>query len=261
MPEALPCAYSNSSDIADFLYRANEQHFLIAGRQTTQQDVTRAMAAFALIRSALRCALSAYQRVEVTHRGKYSVERLLALQEYAQSTSSLRVLFVCFLTPIPMLVIALELEIVPLQDPNAGWRANYGMWIRTSLTVVFGTCVIVDQVRLLIPGIGVRTAHTAFMGLISAALYTAGVVVLAVLWAFPIPSMIVIMYAPSTVIIGVAFFAVVARYSLGRLRRLDVDRLMLLWYVRFLVAQALLGLTYPVYSVVFTRLSNVGLVC
>jgi hypothetical protein len=211
-----------------------------------------------LVQSALNRFVGVLRRIQVSHRGKYSVERLLALQEYTQSASTLRALLVCFLTPLPMLVIALGLETIPLQDPNTGWRENYGVWIRSALMAVFGNCAIVDQIRLLVPGTGVRQIQVIIISIVGAVLYTAVIVAVAAVWTFPIPFMIALMYGPSIAIIGASFIAVVARCSLQRLLQAQVERQMLVRYTWFLVAQSLLGLVYPVYSVIFMHLANAG---
>lgn len=216
------------------------------------------MAICSLARSVFKCLLSAYRRVQVSHRGKYSIERLLALQEYSQSTSTLRVLLVCVLTPMPMLVIALGLESIPLQDPSAGWKADRGMWMRTALAIVFGTCTIGDQIRLLVPGVAVRWVHVIVMSAVVSVFYTVTTVEVAALWVFPIPFMIIVMNGPLLASLAASFFIVVGRRSIQRMLRLGMDRQMLVRYAWFLCAQAMLCLVYPVYSVMFVHLANAG---
>ncbi|KAF1778443.1 hypothetical protein GQ600_24084 [Phytophthora cactorum] len=70
-----------------------------------------------------------WQRLQVSYYGgKYSMERVFALEAYARTTSISRVLMVCFGTPIPMVILVVLQELIPLQDPSEGWQANYGFW-------------------------------------------------------------------------------------------------------------------------------------
>jgi len=69
--------------------------------------------------------------LQLIHMGAtYSIERMLALDEYTRSASVARVLFVTIGLPLFMVALILCQEIVPLQEPAAGWKANYGFWIR-----------------------------------------------------------------------------------------------------------------------------------
>lgn len=67
--------------------------------------------------------------VQVNYSGKYSLQRLQALNTYCKQTSPLRVLLVCCAMPLPALVFVLVVECVPLEAPEKGWRANYMMWL------------------------------------------------------------------------------------------------------------------------------------
>lgn len=131
------------------------------------------MAVGGSVKAAIKLLERAWRRSQVSHRGKYSIERLLALEEYTQSASWLRVLLVCILPPVPMLVLVLGLESVPLQDPTDGWQHNYGMWIWTAGAVAAGTCTIVDQMRQLVPGLHLTVTHIVLVSVTTAALYVA----------------------------------------------------------------------------------------
>jgi hypothetical protein len=60
-----------------------------------------------------------------SYGGEYSIERMLALDEYTRSTPLWRVLLVIFATPVPMVLFVIAQELIPLQDPVEGWEANY----------------------------------------------------------------------------------------------------------------------------------------
>jgi len=208
--------------------------------------------------SVLKKLLSTYRHTQVSRRGKYSIERLVALQEYTKSASTPRVLLVCIMTPMPTLIIALTLEAIPLQDPSDGWQANRGMWIRTALALLIASSNVFNQVRELVPGVGVRGIHVIFMSSIVSVMYTTCTVAVAAIWIFPIPFMIIVMNAPLLVSIAAALFIVVARCSIQRMLQLAAHRQTLVRYAWFLLAQAMLCLVYPVYSVLFFHLANEG---
>ncbi|KAE9044112.1 hypothetical protein PR002_g2982 [Phytophthora rubi] len=60
--------------------------------------------------------------------GQYSIERLLAPEEYTRKTSLSRVLLVLVVSPLPTLTIALCQESIPLQSPTEGWKAELA-WV------------------------------------------------------------------------------------------------------------------------------------
>ncbi|GMF18738.1 unnamed protein product [Phytophthora lilii] len=90
---------------------------------------------------------------QVSHRGRYSLERLLALDEYIQRTSWKDVLLVCVATPLPVILLVLSQEAVPLQDPADGWRVNYGIWIRGSIVAGVVAHTIIIQLQYLVDGV------------------------------------------------------------------------------------------------------------
>ncbi|GMF51606.1 unnamed protein product [Phytophthora fragariaefolia] len=124
---------------------------------------------------------------QVSHRGKYSVERMLALDEYTRSTSPFRVLIVCLVTPLPMLIIVFLQESVPLAAPGDGWCANYGFWIR--MAILGGTVSASLLMELQLRIASVRISPCAFSVLVcsSSAVFTGLGIYMAVMWIFPVP--------------------------------------------------------------------------
>ncbi|KAJ8526171.1 hypothetical protein ON010_g15008 [Phytophthora cinnamomi] len=82
-------------------------------------------------------AMVVFDHADVGHRGRYSVQRALALHEYCERTSPFRVFVVCFLAPAPALLGTVALDSIPLVDPSRGWKANYAFWIRTFWQLFF----------------------------------------------------------------------------------------------------------------------------
>eukprot|EP00644_Phytophthora_capsici_P019680 jgi/Phyca11/133811/e_gw1.771.1.1 len=79
----------------------------------------------------LKRATKMWFGMQLSHYGgKYSIERMLALEEYTRQTTSTRVLLVCFGVPFLILLLVVWQESIPLQDPADGWQVNYGFWLR-----------------------------------------------------------------------------------------------------------------------------------
>ncbi|KAJ8535241.1 hypothetical protein ON010_g13495 [Phytophthora cinnamomi] len=56
--------------------------------------------------------------------GRYSIEKMLAFEEYQQIASPARVIAVIAPTPLPGLLIMILLAAIPLQNPQHGLRGN-----------------------------------------------------------------------------------------------------------------------------------------
>ncbi|KAG3167336.1 hypothetical protein PC128_g19500 [Phytophthora cactorum] len=94
-----------------------------------------------------------WNRIQVGRQGSYSIERLMSLEHYCNTTSWTRVILVCVLTPVPALSVALLLECLPLRPPSEGWAASWMFWLRLALTHgVVGTNVF-SQMTMFVPGL------------------------------------------------------------------------------------------------------------
>ncbi|EGZ19512.1 hypothetical protein PHYSODRAFT_373830, partial [Phytophthora sojae] len=81
--------------------------------------------------------LALWNATQLSHYGgKYSIERMLALEEYNETTSVARVVLVTVSLPLAVFVVIMCQEVVPLQDPKEGWKANYGFWMRVGFVGV-----------------------------------------------------------------------------------------------------------------------------
>lgn len=140
-----------------------------------------------LIRQCTRLVDAWYSIQLVHYGGKYSIERMLALKEYTRNTSIVRVLLVTLGAPVLVTFLLLSQEMVPLQDPADGWKANYGFWIRVGLLGVGVGNAAAIQVGfwLNVPAFTLKqvVAYCAFMGVG----YVAVGIVTSILWIFPIP--------------------------------------------------------------------------
>ncbi|KAG3110180.1 hypothetical protein PI125_g10246 [Phytophthora idaei] len=172
--------------------------------------------------------LRAWKRLQVSYYGgKYSIERLFALEEYARKTKLLRAICVCIGTPIPTAALAVIQESIPLQDPTKGWRENYGFWIRAAILAMLMACVVVGQMsdRLHCHS-GICSAHLLF----------------------PVP-FFVLTLAPLFYTSYVVVFRILAG---GRIfQHILASRVEFFRYIKFLVAENVVACTYPAYEALF----------
>ncbi|EGZ18237.1 hypothetical protein PHYSODRAFT_501714 [Phytophthora sojae] len=191
--------------------------------------------------------------MQISHRGKYSIERMIALNEYTRTASILRVLFVCVTTPMPMIVLVLLVEMIPLQDPSDGWQANYGIWIRTALQAGVVALAAADQARHLLHGVRFSVFQLLALFVSIAVNYTGAAIAVAASLGFPIPFMAITMSTAFFTVL-IASFRIVAGKRV--FREILAQRNQLYTFIGFLAAQMLLLLVYPFYQVLFQAASD-----
>ncbi|RLN60467.1 hypothetical protein BBJ28_00010239 [Nothophytophthora sp. Chile5] len=179
---------------------------------------------------------------------------MLALDEYCQRTSLARVLAVCLITPlIPLLVIVLT-ECIPLSPVEAGTTANYVFWIRHD---VMGTLLVLCamlQARASLPELALTTRQICGIACGTAGVYTALNVLIAELWVFPLPFLI-LTGAP----LMIALWGIATRLVLGPdpLYGIPDGSVRCRGFLQLTAAQtSLLGI-YPAYQAVFLAAGNV----
>jgi len=194
-------------------------------------------------------AIDVWYALQITHYGgKYSIERMLALEEYIRDTSFARVLVVIFGTPLPTLVLVLCQESIPLQDPTDGWSANYGFWIRMGILGFGEACATSIQLRYLLDGIALTFWQTVLTGIIVSVVHTGAAMLVAAYWVFPVPFV-------NFVLSSILFMVLVAtfRVMLGRKRFQYVlsQQGGLRQCALFLSVQTLMVSIYPAYQFLF----------
>ncbi|KAJ8579151.1 hypothetical protein ON010_g33 [Phytophthora cinnamomi] len=194
---------------------------------------------------------SVWKRLQLSYfGGKYSIHRAIALDEYIRNTSLLRVVVVCVGTPLPMIVLVFTQESIPLQDPNDGWRVNYGMWIRACILVCVVIQALVLQATYIIEGFTI-SAWQLFLLCVAV---SGGVVALAMLVAdylvFPIPFFILSMLPPFYLMLFASFRLILGRAIISHLlsKRDQVGK-----FAIIIAAQTIPAIIYPVYEVLFRR--------
>jgi hypothetical protein len=202
-----------------------------------------------LVRSWVSVSRTMYTIQLAHYGGKYSIERMLALEEYTRNTSLVRVILVVMIPPIFTASVLLAQEIVPLQDPTDGWKANWGFWVRVCVLGIVNGHEAVTQVApfLNVPDFSTRQV-VVYSLLTGVGLMLCGMAA-AEIWVFPIPFFFLsLSLALSAVLIGLmraiaggpAFRLIVSRKD--ELRRLN----------NVATLETIMCAAYPGYQMLFT---------
>ncbi|GAB9473801.1 hypothetical protein Gpo141_00010948 [Globisporangium polare] len=189
-----------------------------------------------------------WHAIQISHRGKYSIERLQALDEYCQTTSLFRALLVCILTPVPTLVIVGMVELLPLRPISEGWRANYSMWIRLTIMTAIVTLCIVLQTRSLMKELPLTIPAAVGITICTSLAYTSSLMLLANYWVYPIPFTIGVGLVPYCVFVGLFYVLFV---GLKAFRETPGLATLFARYGLFISVQGSLVIIYPAYNAVF----------
>jgi hypothetical protein len=186
--------------------------------------------------------------MQISQRGKYSVERMIALEEYTRTASVLRVSMVCICTPLPMIALVLLVEMIPLQLPSDGWHANYGIWIRTAIQAGAVALTAAGQATYLLERVSFSVWQLAGLFASIAVSYTGVAITVAANIAFPIPFMAVTMSLAFFTLLSASFRAVLGDRAF---REILGQRRQLVRFLGFVSAQMTLILVYPLYQALF----------
>ncbi|KAE9237052.1 hypothetical protein PF004_g8675 [Phytophthora fragariae] len=197
----------------------------------------------------LSSVVHAWKHLQVSYYGgKYSIERLFALDEYTQNTALSRVLLVCIGTPAPMAVLISVQALVPLQDPADGCSANFGFWIRSGILSFTMAVTLTTQATHHIDGVRKSTIQLFVMCALTSLLFTAGAIAISAALIFPVPFFVL-------TLCPVFYVALLAscRIVLGELifRQMLQNRDQTIRYIYFVGAQNAMVFTYPAYETLF----------
>uniref|UniRef100_K3WJL2 Uncharacterized protein n=1 Tax=Globisporangium ultimum (strain ATCC 200006 / CBS 805.95 / DAOM BR144) TaxID=431595 RepID=K3WJL2_GLOUD len=187
------------------------------------------------------------------HDGLYSVERLIAVQEYISNRSLGRACIVCIVTSVPPLVAILLVDALPLQSPSAGWDHNASLWIRlfiSAYTLAFGVTL---QFQGLVLAACLTIKKGMRVSLFTAAGYTAFLLMLSKYWVFPIPFTFVV-GVPAWMLcfyLGIAFAT-----KINQLKKSPEFQTQMKRFIKKLYLESNFLLIYPVYNTVFLALSH-----
>ncbi|OWZ07532.1 hypothetical protein PHMEG_00020065 [Phytophthora megakarya] len=197
-----------------------------------------------------KTTLQLWNRIKITRVGEYSTKRTVALDLYFNSSSLLRVFVVCMLTPWPALLLGISTECIPLQDPTAGWKANFGVWIRYWVFISSAAFGFLFQIRGATPELSYRKIVVVVVGTGCGTI--AVLILLADLWAFPLPFGIVLISVPFQ-----TFFVALVLFSLRQ-----QGKSLIAWIskalkhrIYLILAQSALVFVYVTFSVIFAKCS------
>ncbi|RLN94608.1 hypothetical protein BBJ28_00025137 [Nothophytophthora sp. Chile5] len=194
-----------------------------------------------------------WERLQVSHCGQYSVERMLALEEYGQRASPLRVVAVCVLTPLSPLLVVVLAACLPLQPAAQGPAANYMFWIRHAVVMTLTMISGMLQAKAWLPELPLAPWRMLGISVGSAGVSTAVNVLIAELWVFPIPFMSILGY-PAIFIVWLALMALVV--GPGALRDIPDADFRVRRYIQMLAAQTSLMQIYPAYQALFLAMPS-----
>ncbi|GMF14882.1 unnamed protein product [Phytophthora lilii] len=121
--------------------------------------------------------------------GRYTVDKLLALNEYQRVASPWRVCAVITLTPVPGLLAMILIAAIPLQSPLKGASANAGYFVQSGLAYTVMTLSLLFFVRcaLELPKNLYSHRQCILIALITAGGNEVAMYGLSSVWEFPVP--------------------------------------------------------------------------
>lgn len=140
------------------------------------------------------CSASVYRAwklwtsLQVSRRGLYSIERLLALQHYSQKCSRARLLLVCLLSPLLSLGSILFLQWLPLEIPTQStlWT-DWAWWIRVFVMGCGLTFALLIQLKSFAPRLLLTLPERLQIAVAEGSGFAAFVAIVGSLWVFPVP--------------------------------------------------------------------------
>ncbi|GMF57647.1 unnamed protein product [Phytophthora fragariaefolia] len=191
---------------------------------------------------------------QVELRGNYSAERINCLNVYIKSTSTLRALLICVLSPLLCLVIVALVDCAPLVAPEKGSRENVMFWGRDFISLMLVMRAVVEQVRVAVPGLNMTATHatliaiSATIGSVSLKIGVSSAV------GFPLPFALLV-GLPGGVLVTILSYEVLFGRALkhNAALRKELDN-----FSNVLNCPLLLMLVYPVYIYGFIHLGPVG---
>lgn len=187
-------------------------------------------------------------RLYVSRRGAFSIERLYALESYCRQTSRLRVAAVCSVLSLPAFLVSIVLELIPLQDPSEGWKANYGCWLRLYFICFGATLGAIMQIDALVPDLKLGYGAMLCVCLATSCIYIAVHIIIAASWVFPVPFSIVFGAFPwSSATVLTLLWAV----GVDRLRSQSVLRHQMMQQIYMVGVQAALVVVYSFFSAAY----------
>ncbi|KAE9000198.1 hypothetical protein PF002_g4740 [Phytophthora fragariae] len=144
----------------------------------------------AFVRGVKRLARRYYEwKSAHQYLGRYTVDKLLALEEYQRVTSPLRVFAVIALTPLPGLLAITLIGAIPLESPLKGVSANASYFVQSALAYTVMTLSLLFFIRgaLGLPQSAYSHRQCILIGILTAGCNELAMLALSIVWAFPLP--------------------------------------------------------------------------
>ncbi|TMW65305.1 hypothetical protein Poli38472_007947 [Pythium oligandrum] len=121
--------------------------------------------------------------------GRYSIEKLHLFEHYQRTASSLRVVAVICLAPLPTFLALLAMDIVPMNDPHEGASHNAVAFIRSTLSHGLMTAMTLLPLKQALSLTDDEYAYKtiAVIAVLTSLTIEAVCIPLAFLWRFPLP--------------------------------------------------------------------------
>ncbi|KAL3667585.1 hypothetical protein V7S43_007139 [Phytophthora oleae] len=149
-------------------------------------------------------------------------------------------------------IVAMQ-ECVPLQDPVEGWSKNYGFWIRAG---VLGGVVAVGISAFtmnMIPGVVLSKLQLTLLFVGQAIFYPFIGMLVAALWVFPIPFIILTIISLYVLLFAALFRIVAGKQIFSQMAKYPNEFILL---VSFSASQSIMAVTYAAYGVLFEHMIN-----
>uniref|UniRef100_K3WJE8 Uncharacterized protein n=1 Tax=Globisporangium ultimum (strain ATCC 200006 / CBS 805.95 / DAOM BR144) TaxID=431595 RepID=K3WJE8_GLOUD len=179
----------------------------------------------------------------------YSVNRLLAFQEYCASSPVWRVLLALALYRPPALSVVTVFDSILLQDPKKSSRANTTFWGRYVVDGLLICAAILAQANLMVPDLDLKSKRICVITLLVSVTYTALMMLVVELWMFPGPFIYIVGGTPFMLLLNVFVSITFGRSKMSQFIRFFK-------FTNWLSAQALMALMYPACSAIFQTLDK-----
>lgn len=188
-------------------------------------------------------------------RGVVNLGALQAFDEYTDTVSWVRVTRACCFSIAPAFVVMTLIELMPLAPIEAGWAANWVLWIRVYFTGMASSIGICTIYRIFAPAARLSTTSILSIAVVSSCGFVLCGIALAKLWIFPVPFSILVCTP-----IWMMCFVVCSVFAIGwnNIRTNKQLREQLAPLPMLINAQSIMIFVYPAYNAGFIALSGIA---
>ncbi|KAG7376231.1 hypothetical protein PHYPSEUDO_013994 [Phytophthora pseudosyringae] len=145
-------------------------------------------------------------------------------------------------------MLVLLQELIPLQDPNDGWKANYGFWIRDAIMAFVVNLTNLGQAPYFISDLPISKLQLVMVAACTSSAFTAVAIPIVAHFRFPVP-FFMMTFAPLYYVLQIIVFRIVIGARI--FHQILAHRSQLERYMAFITIQLTLVLLYPAYEALF----------